>query len=503
MTDITLSLVSHTNAGKTTLARTLLGRDIGEVRDAAHVTEFVSVHELIATAQGQRLLLADTPGFGDSARLLRRMRHSDNPLGWFMSVVWDRWRDRPFWSSQQALRHVQQHSSVLLYLVNAAESPAAAAYVAAEMELLAWTAKPVLVLLNQLGAPRPAAEEASDEQAWREHLARWPLVKAVLPLDAFARCWVHELTLLQAVQAAVQGADETAAMAELCAAWLAQREATFDAAMRLLAHSLARCAAAREPVADAGGFGDRLRQLGNAIARRDDDPGSPEAAARQRLAGLLESEARDSTAALVALHGLQPAAGSQPDSVQNQILGRVAEQFATRERVPEGRAAVLGGAITGALTGLKADVLSAGLTLGGGMLAGGIVGALGAAGLARGINVLRDTGHSWVELGPQALDAALQAALLRYLAVAHFGRGRGGYVQGEAPPHWPQVLAGATAAQQGAITALWAGRSRRFENRGESERIAAALQPLLMATTRAAFEQLYPAALNRRTSEAA
>ena len=27
--DITLSLVSHTNAGKTTLARTLLGRDIG------------------------------------------------------------------------------------------------------------------------------------------------------------------------------------------------------------------------------------------------------------------------------------------------------------------------------------------------------------------------------------------------------------------------------------------------------------------------------------------
>jgi predicted GTPase len=30
-----LSLVSHTNVGKTTLARTLLGRDVGEVRDAA------------------------------------------------------------------------------------------------------------------------------------------------------------------------------------------------------------------------------------------------------------------------------------------------------------------------------------------------------------------------------------------------------------------------------------------------------------------------------------
>ena len=30
---ISLSLVSHTNVGKTSLARTLLGRDVGEVRD--------------------------------------------------------------------------------------------------------------------------------------------------------------------------------------------------------------------------------------------------------------------------------------------------------------------------------------------------------------------------------------------------------------------------------------------------------------------------------------
>ena len=44
-TTIALSLVSHTNVGKTTLARTLLGRDIGEVRDAAHVTEAAETHD--------------------------------------------------------------------------------------------------------------------------------------------------------------------------------------------------------------------------------------------------------------------------------------------------------------------------------------------------------------------------------------------------------------------------------------------------------------------------
>ncbi len=35
---VALSLISHTNAGKTTLARTLLDQDVGEVRDAPHVT---------------------------------------------------------------------------------------------------------------------------------------------------------------------------------------------------------------------------------------------------------------------------------------------------------------------------------------------------------------------------------------------------------------------------------------------------------------------------------
>ena len=101
-----LSLVSHTNVGKTTLARTLLGRDVGEVRDAPHVTEFADAYEMLRTRRGETLRLWDTPGFGDSVRLLQRMQQSGNPLGWFLSQVWDRWRDRPFWASQQALRHV-------------------------------------------------------------------------------------------------------------------------------------------------------------------------------------------------------------------------------------------------------------------------------------------------------------------------------------------------------------------------------------------------------------
>ena len=52
--DVALSLISHTNAGKTTLARTLLGRDVGEVRDAPHVTTEATPHPLIETRRRRR-----------------------------------------------------------------------------------------------------------------------------------------------------------------------------------------------------------------------------------------------------------------------------------------------------------------------------------------------------------------------------------------------------------------------------------------------------------------
>jgi hypothetical protein len=183
--DIALSLVSHTNAGKTTLARTLLRADVGEVRDAPHVTEFAEVQTMMATPEGERLLLWDTPGFGDSVRLAKRLRQSSQPIGWFLSQVWDRWRDRPFWASQQAMRNLRDEADVMLYLVNAAESPEAAGYIAPEMELLAWVGKPVIALLNQLGPPGAPALEAAELARWRSHLAAHSAVKAVAAARRF------------------------------------------------------------------------------------------------------------------------------------------------------------------------------------------------------------------------------------------------------------------------------------------------------------------------------
>ena len=483
---IALALVSHTNVGKTTLARTLLARDIGEVRDAPHVTEFADEHLLVETPEGDALALWDTPGFGDSVRLVRRLRQAEQPLGWFLSQVWDRFADRAFWSSQQALRAVREHADVVLYLVNASESPVAAGYVGPEMDLLAWVGKPVLVLLNQLGAPRPAAEEAAEVERWRQQLADRPAVRAVLPLDAFARCWVQEAALLQAVEDALD-AETQPRMRRLRAAWAARREAQFDAAMGVLAASLARSATARQAVADAGRLRETVRRLGQAVglSRPSEEPA---ALAQQALAAQFDDEVRRSTGALIALHGLAGAA-------QGEILARVAAHYDTRLPLDEGKAAVLGGLLTGALAGLKADIASGGLTLGGGLLAGGLLGALGAAGAARAVNLVRGVGSGWVGWSDAALQAMADAALLRYLAVAHFGRGRGDWTAGESPPHWRAVVAAALTPQREGLENAWSD-TRDARPPAAAETLAAALQPLLADAARDALQRLYPAAHN-------
>ena len=486
---IALSLVSHTNAGKTTLARTLLGRDVGTVRDAPHVTEFADVFTLLETPQGEQLKLWDTPGFGDSLRLVKRLQASGhplmNPLGWFMSQVWDRWRDRAFWASQQAMRNVRDEADVLLYLVNASESPEAAGYVQPEMELLGWTGKPVIVLLNQLGAPREGRLEAQEIALWQTHLSPFRQVKTVLPLDAFARCWVQEGTLLQAIEN-VLPAERQATMSRLRVAWQADKLRTFETAMQSVASSVARLATATQALPAAGGMRAKLKQLGAAVGLGSADQ-TPSAVAQRALAEQLDVEVRANTLELIQLHGLEGQA-------QGEILTRLATHFEMRLRMDEGKAALWGGVVSGALVGLKADILSGGLTLGGGLLAGGLIGALGAAGLARCVNLVRGTQQSWVMWNAEALDQMVEAALLRYLAVAHFGRGRGEWAQGESPAHWREATQAAIQPHREALNTVWRERDAARDEMvdGSQALIAASVQSILTQATSDVLRGLYP-----------
>ena len=472
---ISLSLVSHTNAGKTTLARTLLARDIGEVRDEAHVTESAESHLLIESPAGDRLLLWDTPGFGDSLRLARRLEQQGNPIGWFLSEVWDRWRDRALWSSQRALRHVLGQSDAVLYLVNASEAPEDAGYLDAELRVLALIGKPVIALLNQLGPAGDAEADDSQTNRWRTRLAAAPGVQGVLPLDAFTRCWVQEGVLWRALALALPAAQQPA-FARLQAAWQARQEAIWHSAMVELARRIARAALDVEAVQSEGWRGP-LRKIGSGLGKALGLKGDASDSAQQRamaaLAERLDDDVRQSTDTLIALHGLDGRAGSE-------VLAKLARHYATRNPLDEGRAAIWGGVLTGALAGLKADIASGGLTLGGGLLAGGVLGALAAAGAARGVNLVRGLDRPQVAWDASVLDALLASALLGYLAVAHHGRGRGAWVDEAPPARWTAAVQAALDARRKEIDAVWQQRS------------APELQGLLESACADVLMRLYP-----------
>jgi hypothetical protein len=475
-THIALSLISHTNAGKTTLARTLLGRDVGEVRDAPHVTEFAEMHVLLRSDAGDELQLWDTPGFGDSVRLARRLAQASNPIGWFLLEVWDRWRDRAFWSSQRAVRHILDEADVVLYLVNAAEAPHDAAYVDAELQILTLIGKPVIVLLNQLGPPRPLREERDIVAAWRSRTADATCVRNVLALDAFARCWVQEDALFDAVAAAVPP-SKAAAFERLRGAWRARHEATFQDSMAVLGERIVRAARDREVVPEAGWTG-RLQEIGALMGLRRDGTRTPREHAMHLLAARLDADIRTTTDRLIGLHGLSGRAGAT-------VLTRLAEHYATRTPLSEGKAAVIGGVATGALAGLKADIASGGMTLGAGLLVGGVLGALGAIGLARGYNFVRGVERPTLTWSDEVLDELVHAAVLGYLAVAHYGRGRGEWEAAEHPAHWSAAVDDAMASRRDALHALW-------DRRQDDEALDREMRDFLAEATASVLARLYP-----------
>lgn len=442
---IQLVLISHTNAGKTTLARTLAGIDIGEVRDAPHVTIASESHPLLTTAAGDALLLWDTPGFGDSVRLVKRLAMADNPIGWLLREVVDRYRDRPFWLSQQALRTARDAADVVLYLVNSSEDPRDAGYLASEMKVLDWLGKPVLVLLNQMGPPRPAADEQAEQARWSRSLSVYPAVRKVIALDAFARCWVHERVFYDAVGAEVP-ATMRAAYARLAAQWEQDNQARFQAAMGLLAQQIGQAARDSEPVAQAGR--PILETVARAVGLGPRTGERREAQAMTALMARLETGIASSTAALLKLHRLDAGAAGA-------INERVRQAYVVRTPVDARQAGLLGAVVSGAATGLSADLMAGGLSFGAGALLGGIVGALTFAGAAWTFNTGTGRNEARVQFSDPFLRTLVVAGLLRYLAVAHFGRGRGGFVQGEAPPFWQSEVEADVARHETALAAAW------------------------------------------------
>ena len=84
--------------------------------------------------------------------------------------------------------------------------------------------------------------------------------------------------------------------------------------------------------------------------------------------------------------------------------------------------------------------------------------------------------------------------------MAHFGRGRGDWAEGESPPHWKDVVAASLAPQRETLARLWSSRpppgGDADEPARESSRLALRqeLEPIVREAARATLSRLYPEA---------
>jgi hypothetical protein len=189
----------------------------------------------------------------------------------------------------------------------------------------------------------------------------------------------------------------------------------------------------------------------------------------------------ETTRTLLKLHQLDPGDAAK-------INSRVRENFKVRAPVDKAQAGLLGAVVSGAATGLSADLMAGGMTFGAGALLGGVVGALTMAGAAWGFNTSTERNRTTVEFADEFLHTLLVGSVLRYLAVAHFGRGRGNFVEGEAPPFWQAEVEAAVAQQEPELDALW----QALRTESEGGKAAARAEQLVTAVASRALSRLYP-----------
>ena len=481
---IALSLISHTNIGKTTLARTLLRKDIGLVADRAHVTLENQKYTVLETEAGESLQLWDTPGFPNCQKILSRLQGAKNPIVRILTEVWDRFRDRPSWCAQQAVLNVQQEADVVLYLVNAAEEPSMAGYIGPELQLLEWIGKPVIVLLNQTGPPKDREDQECLERPWKEYFVRYGFVRGVHSLDAFSRCWVQEGILFETIRSMLPAQDRQL-MDRLFNVWQNTNLDVFYAAMEQWA-VLVSCAA-RSRVMTSG-------------------DGSPmDVQKQQAVDGLLKglvNEVGATTKAVIALHGLEGDAigviQARMDHVEVQ-RGSEGRGDATLSGAAVGG---IGGALTsGAYAGLHLDAATGGVSMGlftvAGAVVGGVLGFLGGEAWAERQAGRTPTPVTWSD---EYLDVLVQDAIIRYMAVAHFGRGQGQYIADpEDPRFWVAKVKTLVSKHHSSLHEEWK-RLREQDPVARTGEKSTQLTALLTSITLELLWSIYPASkrfLNR------
>lgn len=346
MNPVCIAVVGHTNAGKTSLLRTLTRRiDFGDVSQRPGTTRHVERVDLRVDGR-IAVRFFDTPGLEDAVSLREHIARIDQA-----STPPD--RIRRFLEGPEAHGSFEQEAKVLRTLLEAdaaflvidAREPVLPKF-RDEIELIASCARPVLPVLNFV------RDAHSRESEWRALLAAYGL-HAVVRFDAAAPFVGAERDLYQDLVTLLRERRvELDAIAAFLESEVAGRRRSASAR---IAELLVDAAATRRTVA-ASDFADPARR----------EPAV--AALRQALSNKAQHCASD----LLALYGFRENDASE--APLPALEGRWSMDFFSPEAMKDAGVRLGKGAAVGATLGVMADVALGGLSLGAGAALGGTLG---------------------------------------------------------------------------------------------------------------------------------
>ncbi|PIE03846.1 MAG: hypothetical protein CSA81_00230 [Acidobacteria bacterium] len=397
--EIYISLISHTNVGKTSMTRTLLRKDVGEVRDEPHVTTKNEAYLFLESADA-RLFLWDTPGFGDIRKVLERVKREGGATAWLRHHLVDRLTQRALFCSVEALKHIRADADLVIYLVNGAENPEFAGYPHLEMELLSYFKKDVLIVVNQVSHDLDSDTKSENRlyrdkwvQNWKTFMQRFPFVVDVIPLDAHHPIPKMERKLLESFSSYVKE-EKRAACRSLVRETLEQQryeqQHCTEAAWRVLTFA---CHQAQPPSEDEKGDFEKMQR----------DLSQQMSVFTQTLMKTCRMSMAD----------------------QAVLKTELADLENRQNLISEKKAGLWSGLLTGAISGLTADIMSGGLSFGGGALLGGLSGWLAAYYGSKGVNQLFKQGKKDLKWSNAFLVELTMSLSALYLRVLHHGRARG------------------------------------------------------------------------------
>lgn len=438
---IQVAVVGHTNAGKTSLLRTLMRlASFGDVSDRPGTTRHVEAGDLRGD-RGGAVRFFDTPGLEDSVALLEYL----HGLGAHLSPP-D--RVRRFLAGPEAAGVFEQEAKVLrtllevdaaLYVLDTRE--AVLPKFRAEMEILTSCARPILPVLNF------AAGAESRLADWQRVLPEHKL-HGTVAFDAVAPAVGAEEALYRALIFLLPGRG-----AELAAVWddiHAQIVERRDAACRAIMETLVDLAALRRE------------------AQKEQVTGEAD---RQRLVAELREGAlkrmRRAVGDLLLIYGFQR------DEVDETLLpwteGRWEDDLFNPGVLRDATMRLGAGAAIGAALGLAADVALAGLSLGAGMSLGAAAGGVASQGFGALGRKLANRARGIVELSLE--NEVLFVAAGQLFGLQAVLERRGHAAQGRISPAAAGELIGprlkklVAALQPARALALPAGELRRTDRR--------------------------------------